>query len=198
MPALCRSTGKPVTSLFVERVVAYQNPLLQEGFLERFSNRDPEGFQLTYPAWHRNLNNKDNNKQGLAKLGIGLKVTTLVHEKNTTQRDSVKEVRMIRSQPILEGTLKAPGCNTFRARPSVSRIFGRKLCKRQGNEESLKTIQRGMQDLHISTLLPCAGNQSRRHCQPPACQGIPLATTDRSEMTQCQAKKTGDNQQTNA
>ena len=28
------------------------------------------------------------------------------------------------------------------------------------------------------------------NCQPPACQGIPVATTDRSEMTQCQAKKT--------
>ena len=34
------------------------------------------------------------------------------------------------------------------------------------------------------------------NCQPPACQGIPVATTDRSEMTQCQAKKTGE--QTNA
>ena len=32
---------------------------------------------------------------------------------------------------------------------------------------------------------------------PPACQGIPVATTDRSEKTQCQAKKTGDNEQTN-
>ena len=34
--------------------------------------------------------------------------------------------------------------------------------------------------------------------QPPACQGIPVATTDRSEMTQCQAEKTGDIEQTNA
>ena len=36
------------------------------------------------------------------------------------------------------------------------------------------------------------------NCQPPACQGIPVATTDRSEMTQCQAEKTGDIEQTNA
>ena len=36
------------------------------------------------------------------------------------------------------------------------------------------------------------------NCQPPACQGIPVATTDMSEKTQCQAKKTGDVEQTNA
>ena len=36
------------------------------------------------------------------------------------------------------------------------------------------------------------------NCQPPACQGIPVATTDRSEITQCQAKKTGDIEQTHA
>ena len=35
-------------------------------------------------------------------------------------------------------------------------------------------------------------------CQPPACQGSPVATTDRSGRTQCQAKKTGDNEQTTA
>ena len=35
-----------------------------------------------------------------------------------------------------------------------------------------------------------------RTCQPPACQGIPVATTDRSGMTQCQAEKTGDIEQT--
>ena len=33
-------------------------------------------------------------------------------------------------------------------------------------------------------------------CQPPACQGIPVATTDRSGWTQCQAEKTGDIEQT--
>ena len=52
-------------------------------------------------------------------------------------------------------------------------------------------------------------NQSRRmrrrnthgflhKCQPPACQRIPVATTDRSGWTQCQAEKTGDIEQTNA
>ena len=30
-----------------------------------------------------------------------------------------------------------------------------------------------------------------RKCQPPACQGNPVAITDRSGRTQCQAKKTG-------
>ena len=37
-----------------------------------------------------------------------------------------------------------------------------------------------------------------RKCQPPARQGIPVATTDRSGWTQCQAEKTGDIEQTNA
>ena len=35
-------------------------------------------------------------------------------------------------------------------------------------------------------------------CQPPACQKIHVATTDRSGWTQCQAEKTGDIEQTNA
>ena len=36
-----------------------------------------------------------------------------------------------------------------------------------------------------------------RRCQPPpACQGIPEATTDRSGRTQCQAYKTGNIEQT--
>ena len=59
-------------------------------------------------------------------------------KKSQTQRVSVKQVRKIRFQPILECTLEAPGCNTFRTRPNVSRNFGRKLCKRQGQEESAK------------------------------------------------------------
>ena len=88
--------------LFVRRVAVYEDPLLQEGLFERFPDRDPEGFPLTYPPWHRKFNNKDSNSQGLTRWGIGLKVTTYVHEKDTTQRVSVKEVRMIRSQPILE------------------------------------------------------------------------------------------------
>ena len=35
-------------------------------------------------------------------------------------------------------------------------------------------------------------------CQPPACQGITVARTDRSGMTQCQAEKTGNVEQSNA
>ena len=34
-----------------------------------------------------------------------------------------------------------------------------------------------------------------RKCQPPACQGISVATTDRSGRTQCQAEKTGNVEQ---
>ena len=37
-----------------------------------------------------------------------------------------------------------------------------------------------------------------RKCQLPACQGVPVATTDRSGRTQCQAKKTGNIEQTTA
>ena len=35
-----------------------------------------------------------------------------------------------------------------------------------------------------------------RKCQPPACQRIPVATTDRSGRTQCQAHMTGNIEQT--
>ena len=35
-----------------------------------------------------------------------------------------------------------------------------------------------------------------RKCQPPACQKVQVATTDRSGRTQCQAKKTGNIKQT--
>ena len=75
-----------------------------------------------------------------------------------------------------------------------------------------------LQDFHISTsrdetfLISCqktTGHMSSRAepiensekkehthgflhcCQPPACQGIPVATTDRSEWTQCHDYKTG-------
>ena len=44
--------------LFVRRVAADEDPLFQEGLFERFSDRDPEGFPLTYPAWHKKLNQK--------------------------------------------------------------------------------------------------------------------------------------------
>ena len=64
--------------------------------------------------------------------------------KITTQRVSVKEVPIMRSEPILEGTLKAPGCNTFRARARVSR---------------------GMQDLHNHKL-----SETTRHMS--SCAGI--------------------------
>ena len=37
-----------------------------------------------------------------------------------------------------------------------------------------------------------------RKCQPPACQGVPVATTDRSGRTQYQAKKTGHIEKTTA
>ena len=35
-----------------------------------------------------------------------------------------------------------------------------------------------------------------RKCKPPACHEIPVATKDRSGRTQCQAKKTGNNEKT--
>ena len=44
--------------MFVRRVAVYEDPLLQEGLFERFPDRDPEGFPLTYPPWHRNLTTK--------------------------------------------------------------------------------------------------------------------------------------------
>ena len=62
--------------LFIGRVVAYEDPLLQEGLFERFPDRDPEGFPLTYSAWHRKFNNEGSNKRELVKWEIGLKVTT--------------------------------------------------------------------------------------------------------------------------
>ena len=37
-----------------------------------------------------------------------------------------------------------------------------------------------------------------RKCQPPACQRVPVATTDRSGRTQCQDKKTRNIKQTTA
>ena len=88
--------------------------------------------------------------------------------------------------------------------------------------ENPKTISRNCQDFQISSTLEetfldgclksmgtChhVQNQSRRKrrrithgflrkCQPPACQGSPVATTDRSGWTQCQACKTGNIEQT--
>ena len=63
----------------------------------------------------------------------------------------------------------------------------------------------------LKTLGTChhVQNQSRRmrrrnthgfllKSQPPACQGITVATTDRSGWTKCQAEKTGDIEQTHA
>ena len=44
--------------LSVRRVTADEDPLLHESLFERFSDRDPERFPKTYPAWHRNSLNK--------------------------------------------------------------------------------------------------------------------------------------------
>ena len=39
--------------LFVGRVAAYEEPLLQEGLFERFSEGEPERFPLTNQAWQK-------------------------------------------------------------------------------------------------------------------------------------------------
>ena len=114
-----------------------EDPLLQEGLFERFPDRDLEGFPWTYPARHRNSTTKTATMKDWPN-GALAKKSNNVSARKKTRRISVKEVRMIRSQPILDGTLKAPGCDTFRARPSVSRIYGRKQCKMQRKEESVK------------------------------------------------------------
>ena len=54
---------------------------------------------------------------------------------------------------MVEGTLNAPRRNTFRARPSVSRINGREQCTRnegQGETENKFTY---LQELHITATL---------------------------------------------
>ena len=72
-------------------------------FVGRFAaDEDPEGFPLTYPAWHRNSITKKTNQQ-ITRGSNGLKLTTCV--KHTRHNDSIKDVRRIRSPPILEGTL---------------------------------------------------------------------------------------------
>ena len=58
---------------------------LHEGLFERISDRDPEGFPLTYPAWHRNSQHSDKPEEQWQK-----KEDPLVHQTNTTQRISVR------------------------------------------------------------------------------------------------------------
>ena len=55
---LCCGTQEIHNVLSVRRVTADEDPLLDEGLFEKFSDQDPEGFPLTYPAWHRNSTTK--------------------------------------------------------------------------------------------------------------------------------------------
>ena len=74
---------------FIPKIKPYleaadEDPLLQEGPFERFSDRDPEGFPLTYPAWHKNSIKKKTNQRP-TRVSNRLKPNTYVHETNTTQ-----------------------------------------------------------------------------------------------------------------
>ena len=53
-----RSTGTSEVFCPSEET-ADTDPLLHKGFPERFSDRNPEGFPLTYPGWHRKLNQQE-------------------------------------------------------------------------------------------------------------------------------------------
>ena len=74
--------------LSVRRVTADEDPLLQEDLFERFSDWDPEGFPLTYPAWHKNSINKKTN-QRVTRWGNGLTLTTRKCMKQTRHNESV-------------------------------------------------------------------------------------------------------------
>ena len=159
----------------------------------------------------------------LAKREDWLESNRACVQKVTNQRVLFKEVRANRSPPILEGTPIAPRRSTVGAPPGVSRLDERELSERQQvgstmcekqNYEGSRTFIRplllkGHSSQAVRTHKAHCGSKEQlrrrrrsnthgflRRCQPPACQGIPVATPDRSGMTQCQAEKTGNIEQT--
>ena len=140
----------------------------------------------------------------------GLKVTAHVYDMSQHKKVFLKEVRANRPPPILEGTPRAPRHDRELCE---RRQAGSTMCEKHNYEGSRTFIRPLLLKGHSSQAVRnhkahCdskeqMGRRSRsntrgflRKCQPPACQGFPVVTTDRSGMIQFQAEKTGNIMQT--
>ena len=97
---------------------------------ERFSDRDPQGFALTYPAWHRNSLNKEINQR--KPEGAVAKKDTRKCMKQTRHNDSVWSKFVGLVLHVLHQCWKVHSTHQDVSRferPSVSRVYGRKQCR---------------------------------------------------------------------
>ena len=187
--------------------------IFQEGLFERFPDRDPEGIQSPKRQISDSLEEAMAKKEtrkcvkltrhndSVLRMFVGF----VLHESLRVHSTHQDVTHFERAQAYPENMVE--NCADTRKGGKCEKQFNDE-CRTFVYQHRMKRHFTWASRNHRAHVTTCRTNREDRekehthgflhNCQPPACQGIPVATRDRSERTQCQAKKTGDNEQTNA
>ena len=200
--------------LSVSRFIADEDPLFHKGFLERIPNRGSRRVSIDKPNLTKDIRQQRQHQKrnGQTVDLLESKHVRARHKHNTTNQCLSKFVESLST--MVGGTLNASRRSTFSSAHKRTQIKWSRTVQTPGKRdgETSKNNFTYLQDFHGSATLEetflegcLKQNQSRTmrirnthgfllKRQPPVCQRIPVATTDRSGWTQCQAEKTGSRQ----